>query len=502
MIAKKIIDFSRSKKSSYWEKVQKKQSLKIFKDAFRKVPGYRDYLSNQGVDGSKIRTHKDFLTLPFTSKVDYLRKYELTKLLKVDNHSGPTIFTSTSGSTGTPFFFLRNETVDWRCSTMMEEFVLNGNDKQLPKTLVLVCFGMGVWIGGLITFSAFELLAKRNKFPISIITPGINKKEILYILKDLLPHYEQLVLAGYPPFIKDVIDDAIREGISFDNKKVKIKFAAEAISEDLREYLSSKIGIKNKYIDTANVYGSADMGAMAIESSTSILVKDILKRERAIAKKVFSRQDKTPTLAQYNPYFINFESDDGNLYITGDNILPLVRYAIGDRGGTFSYAELENLLKDNGIDLKNEAKRRGLQSFVTELPFVYVYERDDLSTTLYGLWIYPEWVKRALLSEQIQQFLTGKFTMITKYDEMQNQYIELNVELKRNANESERLRKLILREVVKCLKMNSSEYVELSNHIKERAYPQVKIWEYEHPLHFQPGIKQRWVKKTSILDHI
>ncbi len=480
--------------SSFWEKVQREQSLNIFQKASRMVPAYKVFIEQNNINPNGIVKYEDFLSLPTISKSNYLKVFPRQDLLYHNISLPPSVFTSTSGSTGKPFYFLRNYLVDLRCSVLMEEFIRQGN-KKMPNTLVIVCFGMGVWIGGLITFRAFDMLSRRNNFPISIITPGINKKEIIGILEELTDEYDQIVFAGYPPLIKDIIDESERLQLPFLlTKKIKIKFAAEAISEGLREYLAVKTNMKNMYIDTVNVYGSADIGAMAVESTTSILIKKLLQSNKKAFKDIFTITNKIPTLAQYNPNFVSFEAVNGNVLLTSDNILPLIRYEIGDRGGVFSYDELEKKLQNYGIDIRSEARKLKIDEYISKQPFVYIYERDDLSTTLYGLSIYPEWIRNAMYHATPQKHITGKFTIITQFDKGNNQYLELNIELKKDGAVSEELMYLIKNLVIASLKESSSEYCELVNHVKERAHPRIKFWPYEDLLHFQPGIKQKWVK--------
>ena len=235
--------------------------------------------------------------------------------------------------------------------------------------------------------------------------------------------------------------------------------------------------MSNFYLDTINVYGSAEIGAMAVENATCILIKRLINGNEELFREIFSPINRVPTLAQYNPYFVNFESNEGNILFTGDSRLPLIRYAIGDKGGVMNFDEMILKLKLHGIDLIKEAKGMGLSDYIYRLPFVYVYERDDLSTSFYGLWIYPEWIRSALLSPIAQQYLTGKFTMTTRYDARHNQFIELNIELKKGKVPIRSFTKLIQKKIVISLQDSSSEYTEIVNHFKERAYPIIKFWQ-------------------------
>jgi phenylacetate-CoA ligase len=327
----------------------------------------------------------------------------------------------------------------------------------------------------------------------------VNKKEIFEAMKNVAPKYDQVILCGYPPFMKDVVDEAKEQGINWKDHDIKMVFAAEAFSEKFRDYMMKKVGMKNPYRDSANIYGSADLGTMAEETPISILIRRLslknTKQSKAIYKKLFGEATRLPTLGQYIPDFINFECVDGRVYVSGDNVLPLVRYEIGDNGGVHYFKNIEKIFADEGVDLRAEAKAVGIEDTITELPFVYVYERTDLSTKLYGAIIYPEYVKHGLENQTLDKYITGKFTMFTKHDESQDEYLEINVELKRGITESDWLRSEVSKLIVDSLKKSSAEYTNNANMMPGKVEPHIVFWPHEHPTHFQTGIKQKWVKK-------
>ena len=191
------------------------------------------------------------------------------------------------------------------------------------------------------------------------------------------------------------------------------------------------------------------------------------------------------------------EQENEEIFLTGNNSIPLVRYAIGDNGGVYSFDEIKEIFKIHNVDLVKEAQKAGLKDYIWKMPFVYVYERTDLSTTIYGLQIYPELVKEALISNEISKFVTGKFTMLTRYDENQDQYLEINVEMQPGVDKTIVLEKQVQEFVVKNLRDKISEYKELSNFLKDRAKPKIILWPNEHPLYFKMGIKQKWVVQSN-----
>ncbi len=489
-----IIRFIRTKKESFWIREREKRALQLFQRAAREVPAYKDFLKKHRVNPVKIRTFSDFQSVPPTSKKDYLKQYSLEKLCWGGTLKKSLVFTSTSGSTGEPFYFARSYNVDWQASVEHELFFRNNPMSIEGPTLVVVCFGMGIWIGGIITYQSFEIMRERG-YPISIITPGINKQEIFKVLKRLSGYFKQTILVGYAPFLKDIIDEAPQNGINFKRLNTRFIFAAEAFTEKFRTYMTRKAGVRHDLLDTMNIYGTADIGAMAFESPLSILVRKFAMRKPRLFANLFHQIQRTPTLAQYIPSFIAFEESKNELLLTGYNEIPLIRYAIGDHGGVFSFREIVKKCSDHGVELLREARRAGIGGAVYQLPFVYVYERVDLATTLYGLQIYPETIREILIDEPMNKFLTGKLTLITKFDENQNQYLEINLEIRKGKKITSKLKKITLAQIVTNLRLKNSEFRELSNYLGERAYPQLVFWPLEHSLHFKPGIKQKWVKK-------
>ncbi|MBI3589392.1 MAG: phenylacetate--CoA ligase family protein [Candidatus Liptonbacteria bacterium] len=495
--ADKILHFLKNKKSDFWSRERENRPLKLFHEAAHRVPAYKDFLRKHRVDPAKIKTFKDFELLPTTDKKSYLREYPLEKLAWDGHLNKPIVYTSTSGSTGEPFYFPREQKLDWQYSILAEEFLKNSSYGTGGPTLVIVGFGMGVWIGGIITYKAFEIAAQRSNLPVSIITPGTNKSEIFHALRNIASYYNQVILIGYPPFIKDLVDEAPKEGINLKKINLRILFAAESFSEKFRDYIIKKTNLKNPYLNTLNIYGTADIGAMAYETPTSILVRRLAMKSQKLFKDIFHNVNKTPTLAEYNPFFITFEAQGEDILLTGDNTIPLIRYSIGDHGGVMSFSELDKKLKSNGIDLKREARKIDAEKNLSETPFVYVYERKDLSTKLYGAIIYPEHIREALQHEKLETFVTGKFTLMTKTNKKQNQFMEVHVELKPKIRGSKYLEKLCHDLIVESLLLRNAEYRNNYSSVPHKIKPKMFLWPHGHHLHFKPGIKQKWVKKEN-----
>lgn len=478
--------FFEKKSGAEWADVGRERALSLFHEAAERVPAYRDFLKKNGVSHGAVRTWADFKEVPQTDKKNYLRQYPIADLCWDGRLEDKTaVFSMTSGSTGQPFYFPRSPALDWQYSFALEDFFSRSPIKKPHSTLVVITFGMGTWIAGTITYRAAEIASERMKEKFSIITPGIHKKQIFQILKDLSPQFSETVLIGYPPFVKDVLDEAEALGIPLKTLGIRLVFAAEVFSEQFRDYVAEKCGMANSHLHTMNIYGSADIGAMAVETPLAIVLRKRALADGNIFKKLFGDINKTPTFAQFHPRCIQFESVRGEILLSGDNVMPLIRYAIGDQGGVLSYDDIRPLLQNVSILDKT-----------SELPFVYVYERSDFAVSLYGITIYPEMIRDSLYEVWAQEITTGKFTASTEYDEDSNQFMSVVLELRsgvQTADDSAAERVCAM--IRETMRKYSSEFHELSEKITDRQFIRVRFLPHEDPLFFAPGRKHQWVRK-------
>jgi phenylacetate-CoA ligase len=486
----------KEKKENFWIVKSKKEMFDLFKSASKRVPAYKDFLKKNKINPEKIKKYEDLKFIPPINKNNYIKNYDYNDLTWDGNLKKPLTIHSTSGSTGEPTYFNRNIDNDVKRAFIINYF-LNNNINTIKKpTLFIIAFGMGVWSAGTGIYNALYLANNKNNLPISIISPGVNKIEILKAVKNLHKYFNQIIIAGYPPLIKDIIDEIIDEKIiNLKKTKMRFVFTGEAFPEELRDFLNRRINLDNILTDTMNTYGTSELGATAIETPISILIKRLSYKNKDIFKDIFGDINKTPTLCQYIPNFVNFECINGELFFYGNGSMPLVKYESGDNGGLLNLSFINNVFKEHNIDLNKEFIKYKIENYINELPFVYVYERKNLAATFYGILIYPEYIKKILLKEEFSKFFTGKFTMITKYDKKQNQFLEINIELKKNAFLSKKDKKNVLEKIVYGLKSSSSEYRELSNHLKKRAYPKLKFWSYGYAKYFSFGNKHKWVQK-------
>src|SRR5262245_13632595 len=88
-----------------------KRALALFKEAAKRVPAYADFLKKHGVDADKIKTAADFLQVPLTDKLSFFGSYSLDDL-SWDGKLDARLISTSSGSTGVPFFWPRGNEQD------------------------------------------------------------------------------------------------------------------------------------------------------------------------------------------------------------------------------------------------------------------------------------------------------------------------------------------------------------------------------------------------------
>lgn len=486
----------RSLPEEYWIGRGQEMALDLFHQMSRRVPAYKDFLKNHALNHRTIKTIHDTKNIPPVSKQNYLQEYSRNEVCWDGRfkNSQPWTIASTSGSTGEPFYFPRHSIQDEQYALTAELFLRTNFEIHKKSTLFIVAFPLGVWIGGLFTYEALSRVASRG-YRLNIITPGINKLEVIEAVKNIGKDFDQVIIGSYAPFLKDIIDDGISYGIKWKDYNLGFVFAAEGFSERFRDYVAKKTKLKNIYRDTLNIYGTVDLGTMAHETPLSILMRRTALRKRALYRRMFGQTTRLPTLAQYLPELFYFEEHHGNLYCSARSGIPLVRYDLKDHGGVFTLDQARQMFRDCRLDLDKEARKAGIEKTIWNLPFVYVYERSDFSVSFFAFQVYPESIRKALQSKAIEDMITGKFTMEVNYDDQGQQQLTINVELKDHVKESGRLRDQVQLLIVEKLLDENSEYRKTHEEYGRRVYPKIIFWPYEDVTYFRPGTKQKWVMK-------
>ncbi len=461
------------------------------KNTHQNVPAYGQFLTTKGV---KTVSPKIFKSLPCMNKGNYLQTYGLDQLMYSSDLNQMNTFSSSSGSSGKWTYFPRGKQQDKQYEYITEMFLNNQFNIKHKRTLAIIGFGMGIWIAGIFTYKILNCISEKG-YPLSIAPVGPDKKTFIDVVTQMGDYFDQILFIGYPPVIMDIIDAATYEGIRLKKFNIKVITAAESFSEDFRDSLVKKLGIKNSYTDVLNIYGSADLGAMAHETPLAVYIRKQALENKALFQALFPNVKTVPTLAQYYPYLTYFEEDEGDLIATGyGSGIPLVRYQLHDRGGVHSYTDIKTIFKSFNIDLDKAISDLSLSHTVLKLPFVYVYERSDFAFMYKGINIYPMYIKKGLSDNRINQFVTGKFTTIKKQLSKKKDSVTIHVELKKGCLPTGSLHKAVSKSVIDNLRQQSNEFDSLSKSDFFDKGPGIKLHAYEDNAIFGGGTKHQWLK--------
>jgi phenylacetate-CoA ligase len=461
--------------------------LELYRSVLRDVPAYARFSSAHGIDPATVTDLSAFRKVPRTTKESYCRAFQLAELCRFGTLSGADFTAVSSGSTGEPQVWPRALADEIGTAYRFEQVLNDSFGARERRTLGVVCFALGSWVGGMFTASACRLVAAKG-YPLTLVTPGNNKAEILRSLRAMGTEFEQVVLFGYPPFLKDVIDAAIAEGLDLARYGLGLVTAGEVFSEEWRTLVCTRAGIANP-TRTASLYGTADGGVLANETPLSVTIRRSLAARPALARELFG-EARLPTLCQYDPVHRYFECEDGALLFTGDGGVPLVRYDILDRGGVVPYAEMLAFLGRNGLDPRGELERRKVT--VRELPFVFVFGRSSFAVSFYGANVYPENVAVGVQQPELAEQVTGKFVMEVLEDENGNSTLEIAVELAADVNGDATLAAELATTIRAHLERQNSEF---SSYVPpERRTPGIRLLPLGEPRYFPAGVKHRYTR--------
>jgi phenylacetate-CoA ligase len=466
------------------------QALALFRQVAATVPAYRAFLAEQGLDPAQIQTAADYSRLPLLTKQNYLLRYPLPDLCRDGRLEDCDMLAASSGSTGKPTYWPRFVTDELQVARRFEQIFHDSFHADERRTLAVVCFTLGTWVGGMYTAACCRHVAARG-YPITVVTPGNNRDEIYRAVQELGPHFDQVVLLGYPPFLKDVIDTGRARGIDWTPYRIKLVMAGEVFSEEWRALMAERTGSTNLNGDSATLYGTADAGVLGNETPLSIHIRRWLAESPTAARQLFG-ESRLPTLVQVDPLSRYFETQDGALLFSGDNGIPLIRYNILDTGGIVPYDAMLTFLADHGFDPIAELQRSATRG-VRPLPFVYVFGRSDFTVSYFGANIYPENVTVGLEQPGVKEWVTGKFVLEVQEDTDRNRHLMVTVELAPGVGADEAKAKAAQDSILAALLRLNGEF---ANYVPaDYRHPRVLLKPHGDSEYFPLGVKHLYTRK-------
>ena len=455
------------------------QMLDLARRAGRRVPAYAHHLNSHGVNIDDVAC---LAQLPITTKSDYLTRYTLPDLMWEGSSASAGSWSSTSGSTGDPTYFPRDvraldDAIAAHGRILLEHFSITDQ-----STLVIDSFAMGPWIGGTYTYQACLGLRERGRL-ISVATPGVDVSAAVRNLSVLAPHYEKVVVAGYPPLVKAILDQAESAALAQD---IHLLLAGEAIGENWRDHLLNRIGRPDEPNRVALIYGTAEAGVMGFETPLTVAVRRAARPGTELAHGLFGAiGTRLPTFVAVDPLRRLVEVDDGYLLFTLDNAMPLIRYRINDCGNVFSAVDLRDLLRGVGYDqLADEVDQ--------SMDYVVLNGRTDVATTYYSSNIYPSQLAEAFDSPSVSDRVTGRFIVAGQADSTHEPVLRISVELTAGGAGDPRLASQIQDLCIASLMANNDEYRTLREDHANKTDPQISLHPYRTGAFAKSEIKHRY----------
>jgi phenylacetate-CoA ligase len=464
-------------------------ALAIFRDAAGSVPAYRDRLRARGVDARAVETIEDFRALPLLTKDDYVQLYPLAERCRHGRLDGCEALALSSGSTGEPTVWARAAADELAVAARFEQvFRAFGADRL--RTLAVVTFPLGTWVGGIYTTACCRWLAAKG-FPVTVVSPGNVAAEVLRVVPALGPLFEQVVLLGYPPFVKALVDEGTARGVRWADHRLKLVLAGEVFTEEWRTLVSRRASIGRPTHDVASLYGTADAGVLGNETPLTVAIRRLAAARPELGRALFG-EARLPTLVQYDPHVRFLEvTPEGTLLFTCDGPAPLVRYHISDRGGLLGYAEMMQLLAENAADPFVEIDRA--DPSLNELPFAYVFGRSHNAVSYYGANVFPEMVSVGLEQPGLAEQVTGKFVMSVREDADRDTHFHVIVELAAGVVPSSDLAATMAGVMGLHVARLSGEYAAYVP--RERQAPRIELRPLGDPEYFPVGVKHRWTRR-------
>jgi phenylacetate-CoA ligase len=308
------------------------------------------------------------------------------------------------------------------------------------------------------------------------------------VVKALAPQFDQTVLLGYPPFLKDVIDGGIAAGIDWKPYKVKLVMAGEVFSEEWRSLVAERLGSTDICYDSASLYGTRMRGAG--QRDPAICIRRFLSASRsgAAAVRVAAADAgaiRSAALFRGIPRAMpTAHAVHRRQWRAAD------RYHIADHGGIVGYDEMLKFLAHAGFDPVKQLGGHGWRGH-RRMPFAFVFGRSHFTVSFFGANIYPENISVGLAPRSATR--TGKFVLQAVEGLKEAAHLALAVELAPKVAGDEAKRSVIAESIrVEMERLNS----EFKNYAPaEYRLPRVTLHPAGDAEWFPVGVKHRYTRQ-------
>ncbi len=446
---------------------------RAYSRAIKNVPAYKAFID--------FRNTND---IPEMDKENYIKAYSIDKRCvggKIP--SNKVMIDESSGSTGTPFNWIRTQ-AERRKSlgsiSYFSRYCFNNN-----FDIVINAFSMGSWATGINMGRALEHNA-------IVKNTGPDLEKIIKTMQFFGPQYKYLIL-GYPPFLKQVVDTAENYGFPLQTFNLRALVGGEGMSEGLRDYLLQH------FQQVYSGYGASDIEiGLAGETPLSVAIRRLARENDAVKKAIFGTDSRLPMVFQYNPLEHHIEvNENGELLFTinrGSVLSPRIRYNIHDQGGIADFHQMQKYLRNLNIDIKALDCE---STFWLRLPFLWVFGRKDFTISIMGANIYPEDIEQCVYADkQLSEITRSFFQSVVEKEGNKIRpafYFEISVD------PSKDLEFKFQTSIIENLKKINLDFREAWKEYSDTLLPEIHLYKIgDGPFKMVPGqIKQRRMLKPQ-----
>jgi phenylacetate-CoA ligase len=379
----------------------------VFWNARRRVPAYREFLAARNA-----LDPRRFEDVPPTSKEAYVKGRSLESLC-LDGRlpARGVVIDESSGSSGTATNWVRGPG-ERAASARLIQFSARASFGDAPFVL-LNAFALGPWATGM--HVSMSLVGR-----CILKSVGPDARKVTGSLRTLGPGY-RYVIAGYPPFLKSLVESA---DIDFSAYDICAVVGGEGMSEPLRAVLG------RAFRKVYSSFGASDLEInLATENDFTIALRRTIAGNPALGRALYGSADTLPMIFQYDPLNTYIETDgDGRMLFTLnrlENVSPRIRYDLGDRGIVCAFDRLLSVLREHAPEL---ARHETLP-----LPLLFHFGRLEHAVAFYGCKITPADAQAALLRIPDLAPWIGEMALHPFEDERADKRLEIWVELRQGA---------------------------------------------------------------------
>jgi len=395
------------------------------------VPAYQHFLADKGLKGNE-----PFEQLPQTDKESYALAYPFVELLADDFEQCFSIFRS-SGSSGNSFYWPQLKSASKSSPTALKAYLESTFAVHEKKTLAIVGFSLGSWIGGETISWTLKSIAVDTPYPFYVFSPGNNLDEIIEMIDKMSFFVDQIIIFIVPSAIAYLHLKANQLKKSFPFEKLRYIVTGEPFPESLRVSLQNLAGLGDDSPFMFSIYGSADTTSLGVESLVTVALRKLLYQNHNLAS---SLGIESPT-----PHFFHFLATDAYLETVDDHLcvtrwqgIPLVRYILYDRVALYSWSELKQaIINSENLNVEDELLVKLISNTSDNLPdLIAVTGRADSCLILSGFNLGEYILDAVVKCEELNDILTGLYRAQIIYEE-DRQYLAFDLEIQQSLTPDE-----------------------------------------------------------------